>query len=154
MSLADQLADAIEEEELAQVDEFGTSRPDPDPVTGTIDPRSLVDYLVGRAINLTQDLNNPYANTGLHRVDDKLYLGNRPLDENDKTFYELTKYLTAIPAPVKAIFWINLKEVVPVLDKRFIQVSRWTFWDKEEGRLVRIEEVEKYVENQVKKDNR
>lgn len=152
MSFVDDLLKAAEVEQAAQIDEFGTPYPDDDPTTGRPDPTTLVDYLVERAIKNTTQLNEPYANTGLYMYRGHIYLGNEELEEDLKTLYALTKYLTPLTTPVRYMFWVKLKESIPHLDKRYFQVSEWTFWDNEEGRLVKKEEVDAYIASKIKGD--
>lgn len=135
MSLADQIVDRITNASPNQeVDEFGIPVPTPE----------SPEYLVARALALNErslDETEPRIH-GLHLRGTTLFRGHAPLRECRKTLLELTRLKRTIRDWEEVEFWRLLKQNLPTLYRRIIEVSPDLYWDVDKAELINRKQAE------------
>ena len=126
MSLADKVIEANKKPEY-EVDEYGIRLVPEDP-----------EYVAARMVykNLFERRENPESPLLHNRKNmTEMWLGNRQLDMDKKTIYELADISRTIKDyEVKAI-WNSVLAHTPTLDESKIIVDDYTYWDVEKGEL-------------------
>lgn len=135
MSLADQIVERNTNSSPNQnLDEFGIPIPSPE----------TPEYLVARALCVNEwslDEMEPRIH-GLHLRDEALYRGHTPLKENRRTLLELTRVKRNIRDWEEVEFWRLLKQNVPTLYRRILEVSSDLYWDVDKAQLINREQAE------------
>lgn len=130
MSLADELYEANTPGADHEEDELGLAIWD------------NVEYVVARALAVARrDRKDEFTVDQPHMRGDVIYLGNRPLKEDYTNLVKLTKFTGKISPANQILFWEILKEHLPRLNRRIIQVSENIFWNVEDGELITKEEL-------------
>lgn len=126
MNLADKVIEANKKPEY-EVDEYGIRLVPEDP-----------EYVAARMVykNLFERRENPESPLLHNRKNmTEMWLGNRQLDMDKKTIYELADISRTIKDyEVKAI-WNSVLAHTPTLDESKIIVDDYTYWDVEKGEL-------------------
>lgn len=126
MNLADKIIEANNKPEIER-DEYGVIKKVDDP-----------EYVAARIVfkNLHEKEKDPDVPL-LHNRKNKteLWLGNRQLEKNKKTFYELADIRRTIKDYEVQIIWDAIMEHTRSLDESKIVVDEHTYWDTEKGEL-------------------
>lgn len=126
MSLADKVIEANKKPEY-EVDEYGIRLVPKDP-----------EYVAARIVfkNLYERKENPDAPL-LHnrRNMTEMWLGNRQLEMNKKTIYELADINRTIKDYEVQAIWNSVIAHTRSLDESKIIVDEYTYWDIEKGEL-------------------
>lgn len=126
MNLADKIIEANNKPEIER-DEYGVIKKVDDP-----------EYIAARIVfkNLHEKEKDPDVPL-LHNRKNKteLWLGNRQLEKNKKTFYELADIRRTIKDYEVQIIWDAIMEHTRSLDESKIVVDEHTYWDTEKGEL-------------------
>lgn len=131
MSLADDLYKANQGDPNHPEDELGLAIWD------------KVEYYVARALAIqTRDRESPFTTHQLHMRDGELYFGEQIVKENSTNFYYYTETDKHLSQGQQVLFWKKLKNCLPTLDKSIIQISPNLFWDKPNGVVIGIGEIE------------
>lgn len=137
MSLADELYEANLPDSGLEYDELGLAIWD------------NVQYVVARALAVARrDRKDEYTVDQPHMRDDIIYFGNKPLKEDYANLVKLTKFTGRISPANQILFWEILKEHLPHLNRKIIQVSAHIFWDVDAGEL----KTRKEIENEIKRN--
>lgn len=136
MSLADQIVERNTKPSLNQeVDEFGIPIPTPE----------TPEYMVARALALNEKLlgeNEPRIH-GLHtRIGGCVYRGHTCLSEDRVTLLELTRLKRNPKEWEQVEFWRILKECLPKLNRRILQIADGLYWDIEKSELISHKQAE------------
>lgn len=126
MSLADKVIEANKKPEY-EVDEYGIRLVPKDP-----------EYVAARIVfkNLYERKKNPDAPLLHNRKNmTEMWLGNRQLEMNKKTIYELADIKRAIKDYEVQTIWNSVMNHTMSLDESKIIVSEYTYWDVEKGEL-------------------
>lgn len=132
MSLADQIAErnaTSPGRAVGEVDEFGIPVPSPE----------TPEYLVARALLINERaLEQTHAPRihGLHLRGDAVWLGHRPLKQQVGVVYQLTHLRRSLRMWEVEAFWRVLKQYLPHLDRRYIEIADGLLWDMERAILV------------------
>lgn len=136
MSLADQIVERNTNSSPNQnLDEFGIPTPTPE----------SPEYLVARALALNEwslEETEPRIH-GLHLRGTTLYRGHTPLKENRRTLLELTHLKRRIQDWEEVEFWRLLKQNLPTLYRRILQIVPDLYWDIDRAELINREEAQK-----------
>ena len=131
MSLADKVIEANKKPEY-EVDEYGIRLVPEDP-----------EYIAARIVykNLFERKKDPDAPL-LHnrRNMTEMWLGNRQLEMNKKTIYELADINRVIKDYEVQTIWNSVMNHTMSLDESKIIVSEHTYWDIERGELCHTKE--------------
>lgn len=126
MNLADKVIEANKKPEY-EVDEYGIRLVPEDP-----------EYVAARIVfkNLYERKKNPDAPL-LHnrRNMTEMWLGNRQLEMNKKTIYELADINRTIKDYEVQAIWSSVLAHTRSLDESKIIVDEYTYWDIEKGEL-------------------
>lgn len=126
MSLADQVIEANKKSDY-EVDEYGIRLVPEDP-----------EYVAARIVykNLFERRENPDTPL-LHNRKNKteMWLGNRQLEMNKKTIYELADIKRTIKDYEVQTIWDSVMAHTRSLDESKIIVDDYTYWDIEKGEL-------------------
>ena len=126
MSLADKVIEANKKPEY-EVDEYGIRLVPEDP-----------EYVAARMVykNLFERKEDPESPL-LHnrRNMTEMWLGNRQLDMDKKTIYELADISRSIKDYEVQTIWNSVLAHTPTLDESKIIVDDYTYWDVEKGEL-------------------
>ena len=126
MSLADKVIEANKKPEY-KVDEYGIRLVPEDP-----------EYVAARMVykNLFERKEDPESPL-LHnrRNMTEMWLGNRQLNMDKKTIYELADISRAIKDYEVQTIWNSVLAHTPTLDESKIIVDDYTYWDVEKGEL-------------------
>ena len=126
MSLADKVIEANKKPEY-EVDEYGIRLVPEDP-----------EYVAARMVykNLFERKEDPESPL-LHnrRNMTEMWLGNRQLDMDKKTIYELADISRSIKDYEVQTIWNSVLAHTPTLDESKIIVDDYTDWDVEKGEL-------------------
>lgn len=129
MSLADQIAERnTEQSPNSNLDEFGIPVPTPE----------TPEYLVVRALALNArslDELEPRIH-GLHCRDNQVYQGHTQLKEDRKTILRLTRLKRNIKDWEEVEFWRLLKQTLPTLYRRILEVAPDLYWDIDKAELI------------------
>lgn len=135
MSLADQIVERNTNSSPNQeVDEFGIPIPTPE----------TPEYLVARALALNEwslEEAEPRIH-GLHLRSRALYRGHTPLKENRRTLLDLTRLKRRIQDWEEVEFWRLLKQNLPTLYRRILEVGPDLYWDIDKAELINREQAE------------
>ena len=126
MNLADKVIEANKKPEY-EVDEYGIRLVPEDP-----------EYVAARIVfkNLYERKKNPDAPLLHNRKNmTEMWLGNRQLDMDKKTIYELADIKRAIKDYEVQTIWNSVINHTMSLDESKIIVSEYTYWDVEKGEL-------------------
>ena len=126
MNLADKVIEANKKPEY-EVDEYGIRLVPEDP-----------EYVAARIVfkNLYERKKNPDAPLLHNRKNmTEMWLGNRQLEMNKKTIYELADIKRAIKDYEVQTIWNSVINHTMSLDESKIIVSEYTYWDVEKGEL-------------------
>lgn len=126
MNLADKVIEANKKPEQA-VDEYGIPLFPNHP-----------EYVAARIVfkNLYERKKNPDAPLLHNRKNmTEMWLGNRQLEMNKKTIYELADIKRAIKDYEVQTIWNSVINHTMSLDESKIIVSEYTYWDVEKGEL-------------------
>ena len=126
MNLADKVIEANKQPEY-EVDEYGIRLVPEDP-----------EYVAARIVfkNLYERKKNPDAPLLHNRKNmTEMWLGNRQLEMNKKTIYELADIKRAIKDYEVQTIWNSVINHTMSLDESKIIVSEYTYWDVEKGEL-------------------
>ena len=129
MSLADQIAERNAAPSSAATDEFGIPVPMPE----------TPEYLVARALAINErTLEQTQAPRihGLHLRGGDVWLGHNPLKQQRDTIYQLTHLRRSLKDWEAQAFWRVLKQYLPHLDRRYLEVADGLLWDTERAILV------------------
>lgn len=130
MTLADELYEANLPDSGLEYDELGLAIWD------------KVEYVVARALAVAiRDRKDEFTVDQPHMRGDIVYFGNKPLKEDYTNLVKLTKFTGKISPANQILFWEKLKEHLPHLNRKIIQVSENIFWDVENGTLISKEEL-------------
>lgn len=135
MSLADQIVERNTNSSPNQeVDELGIPIPTPEPP----------EYLVARALMFD---NRDYREhnlwiTGLHLRNGVIYKYHTVVPETKKKVLELTRLKRNIKDWEEAEFWRILKEHLPKLSRRILEVAPDLYWDIDKAQLINREQAE------------
>ena len=131
MDLADKVIEANNKPEIER-DEYGVIKKVDDP-----------EYVAARIVfkNLHEKEKDPDVPL-LHNRKNKteLWLGNRQLEKNKKTFYELANINRTIKDYEVQIIWDAIMEHTRSLDESKIVIDEHTYWDIEKGELCHTDE--------------
>lgn len=131
MSLADKIIEANSKPKVER-DEYGVLKKIDDP-----------EYIAARIVfkNLYEKKKDPDTPL-LHNRKNKteLWLGNRQLEKNKKTFYELADIRRTIKDYEVQIIWDAIIAHTRSLDESKIVISEHTYWDIEKGELCHTDE--------------
>lgn len=131
MGLADDLFEANQSDFAHPLDELGLAQ------------WNNVDYYVARALAIQQrDRESPFTTHQLHLRDGQLYYGAQPVQENSKNLYYYAETGAHLNTGEQVLFWKKLKACLPRLDKSIVQISPHLFWDKSNGAIIDIKEIE------------
>ena len=126
MNLADKVIEANKKPEY-KVDEYGVRLVPEDP-----------EYVAARMVykNLFERKEDPESPL-LHnrRNMTEMWLGNRQLDMDKKTIYELADISRSIKDYEVQTIWNSVLAHTPTLDESKIIVDDYTYWDVEKGEL-------------------
>lgn len=135
MSLADQIVDRNTNSSPNQeVDEFGIPVPMPE----------SPEYLVARALTLNEwslEETEPRIH-GLHLRGTTLFRGHTELRECRKTILELTRLKRNIKDWEEVEFWRLLKQNLPTLYRRILEVTPDLYWDIDKAELINRKQAE------------
>lgn len=126
MSLADKVIEANKKPEY-EVDEYGIRLVPEDP-----------EYVAARMVykNLFERKEDPESPLLHNRKNmTEMWLGNRQLDMDKKTIYELADINRTIRDYEVQAIWNSVLEHTPTLDESKIIVDDYTYWDVEKGEL-------------------
>ena len=126
MSLADKVIEANKKPEY-EVDEYGIRLVPEDP-----------EYVAARMVykNLFERKKNPDAPLLHNRKNmTEMWLGNRQLDMDKKTIYELADIKRTIKDYEVQAIWNSVMNHTLSLDESKIIVDEYTYWDVEKGEL-------------------
>lgn len=126
MSLADKVIEANKKPEY-EVDEYGIRLVPEDP-----------EYVAARIVfkNLYERKKNPDAPLLHNRKNmTEMWLGNRQLEMNKKTIYELAGINRSIKDYEVKSIWASVMAHTRSLDESKIIVDEYTYWDIEKGEL-------------------
>lgn len=126
MSLADKVIEANKKPEY-EVDEYGVRLVPEDP-----------EYVAARIVfkNLYERKKNPDAPLLHNRKNmTEMWLGNRQLEMNKKTIYELAGINRTIKDYEVQAIWNSVMAHTRSLDESKIIVDEYTYWDIEKGEL-------------------
>ncbi len=126
MSLADKVIEANKKPEY-EVDEYGIRLVPEDP-----------EYVAARIVfkNLYERKKNPDAPLLHNRKNmTEMWLGNRQLEMNKKTIYELAGINRIIKDYEVQAIWNSVLAHTRSLDESKIIVDEYTYWDIEKGEL-------------------
>lgn len=140
MSLADQIVERNTNSSPNQeVDEFGIPVPTPE----------TPEYLVARALALDQRALEPTEPRihGLHLRGTTVFRGHTELKECRKTLLELTRLKRNTKDWEEAEFWRLLKQYLPTLNRRILEIAPDLYWDIEKAELINRKQVEKGAED-------
>ena len=131
MSLADKVIEANNKPKIER-DEYGVLKKIDDP-----------EYIAARIVfkNLHEkekDPDAPLLHNRKHKTE--LWLGNRQLTKDKKTFYELAGIKRTIKDYEVQIIWDAIMAHTRSLDESKIMVSEHTYWDLETGELCHTDE--------------
>lgn len=126
MSLADKIIEANNKPKVER-DEYGVLKKIDDP-----------EYIAARIVfkNLhekEQDPDTPLLHNRKNKTE--LWLGNRQLEKNKNTFYELAGINRTIKDYEVQIIWDAIIAHTRSLDESKIVISEHTYWDIEKGEL-------------------
>lgn len=126
MNLADKVIEANKKPEY-EVDEYGIRLVPEDP-----------EYVAARMVykNLFErqkDPNSPLLHNRKNKTE--MWLGNRQLEMNKKTIYELADIKRAIKDYEVQAIWSSVITHTRSLDESKIIVDDYTYWDVEKGEL-------------------
>lgn len=131
MNLADKIIEANNGPDPER-DEYGVLKKIDDP-----------EYVAARIVfkNLYEKRKDPDSPL-LHNRRNKteLWLGNRKLEKNKNTFYELAGITRTIRDYEVQIIWDAIMEHTLSLDESKIAVGEHTYWDTEKGELCHTDE--------------
>lgn len=126
MSLADKVIEANKKPEY-EVDEYGIRLVPEDP-----------EYVAARIVykNLFERKEDPESPLLHNRKNmTEMWLGNRQLDMDKKTIYELADINRTIKDYEVQSIWNSVLAHTPTLDESKIIVDDYTYWDVEKGEL-------------------
>lgn len=126
MNLADKVIEANKKPEY-EVDEYGIRLVPEDP-----------EYIAARIVfkNLYERKKNPDAPLLHNRKNmTEMWLGNRQLEMNKKTIYELADIKRTIKDYEVQTIWNSVMAHTRSLDETKIIVDEYTYWDIEKGEL-------------------
>ena len=126
MSLADKVIEANKKPEY-EVDEYGIRLVPEDP-----------EYIAARMVykNLFERKEDPESPLLHNRKNmTEMWLGNRQLNMDKKTIYELADINRAIKDYEVQAIWNSVLAHTPTLDESKIIVDDYTYWDVEKGEL-------------------
>lgn len=133
MSLADQIVERnMTTSPNQEVDEFGIPVPHPE----------TPEYLVARALALDErhlEETEPRIH-GLHLRGSTLFRGHTPLEENRRTVLKLAQLKRSLRDWEEVEFWRILRQCVPVLNRRILQIATDLYWDTDKAELINREE--------------
>lgn len=142
-SLADKIADKNErgekEDKLRGVDELGFPIPTPE----------TPQYWVARAIrfnNLGRET-EPAIHL-FHTREGVLYDGHQEVKETTENVYRYARLKHSIAQWEAVEFWRQIREHVPKLNRRFLDISYGLYWDLEEAELIPYKEVMRRIKNE------
>lgn len=140
MSLADQIVERnTNASPNPNLDEFGIPIPTPE----------TPEYLVARALALNEwslDEMEPRVH-GLHLRGTALFRGHTQLKECRKTLLELTRLKRTIRDWEEAEFWRLLKQNLPTLYRRILEVAPDLYWDVDRAELINRQQAEERSKN-------
>lgn len=126
MSLADKIIEANNKPKVER-DEYGVLKKIDDP-----------EYIAARIVfkNLYEKKKDPDTPLLHNRKNNtELWLGNRQLEKNKNTFYELAGINRTIKDYEVQIIWDAIMAHTRSLDESKIVISEHTYWDIEKGEL-------------------
>lgn len=131
MSLADKIIEANNRPKIER-DEYGVIKKINDP-----------EYIAARIVfkNLyekQQDPDSPLLHNRKNKTE--LWLGNRQLTKDKKTFYELAEINRTIKDYEVQIIWDAIMAHTLSLDESKIVIDEHTYWDIEKGELCHTDE--------------
>lgn len=134
MSLADQIAERNITSPNQSLDEFGIPVPTPE----------TPEYLVARALALNEwSLQEAEPRIhGLHLRNGVLYKGHTPFNESRRSLLELTRLKRTIKDWEEVEFWRLLKQNLPTLYRRILEISPGLYWDIDKAELINREQAE------------
>lgn len=144
-SLADRIAEKNELEReagTAAVDELGIPIPTPET------PAYWAAKMIG--LDYRAKLGEPSIRQ-LHTREGALYDGHKPVAETLGNFYKYTRIQHPIKKWELVEFWRQVKDHVPKLNRRFLEVDGGMYWDLEGAELVDFEEVKRRLKGKEKR---
>lgn len=134
MSLADQIAERNQSSPNQEMDELGIPVPTPE----------SPEYLVARALMFdSRDYreSNPWI-TGLHLRGDVVHKYHTPIPETKKKILELTHIKRNIKDWEEVEFWRVLKEHLPKLNRKILEIAPDLYWDIDKAELITRKQAE------------
>lgn len=125
MSIADKIIEN-EKKPKYEVDDIGIGIAD------------TLDYIAARILKINYDAYRQGEEGLLHkRADGNIYIGDRDVEENARNIYKLAHVDRVIHNYEVPKIWAIVKKNVPELDESKIIIDDYTYWDIENGCMVR-----------------
>lgn len=143
-SLAEKIAEKNRRDEGSEerpIDELGI----PIPVPET--PQYWAAKMIG--LNYRAKINEPPIHR-LHTREGVLYDGHEEVAETLDNFYKYTRVKHGVKKWELIEFWRQVRDHVPKLNRRFLDVEGGMYWDLQESELITKAEVMKRIEEEKK----